>query len=86
MTMSKHITDRERDKFVEDANGNTAVRTLSGISDDEGDELKITADGSINVESISMKALLCQILNELKILNIHQSLASDHEISNREII
>jgi hypothetical protein len=86
MAMSPHIGDREKDKFVETSEGDTAVRVKTVVEDSEGDALLVNVDGSINTKSLDSRLLLGEILTELKKLNLHMELMTDHEIQDKEIL
>ena len=47
MVMSDHITQREKDKFVEDSSGNTSIRVLSTWSKNEYKVNEIETSGNI---------------------------------------
>ena len=86
MTIPQHIADREYQKFVQDGDGNTAVRTLPGTpTDDDGDKLEINSDGSVNVKSLDIKVILCSILVELQKLNLHHQVITDEEFQNKDV-
>lgn len=56
MAMQYNLVQRERDKFVEDLNGDTAVRTLvsSGLAPAKFDEITLGYTGS-NLTAVAWK-------------------------------
>lgn len=81
MAMSKHITDREYDKFVEDENGKTAVRVVNAVTDPEGDELEIDKKGRAQTRDMDANQTLRAILDQLKIMNTHLALITNEKIT-----
>ena len=85
MTMSPNIGDREKDKFVEDAAGNTAIRVLSGIQDDDGDKLSINKFGEASITSPEFISIFSNIHMELKLIRLHLEHGSDQEIRKDDL-
>ena len=80
MSISKNIIDREFDKFVEDENGNTAVRVVNAVTDPDGDELQIDVEGQASTKDFTTHQVLLNILDELKIMNMHLQFITNEKI------
>ena len=83
--MSPHIADREKDKFVETDNGDTAIRVQNTVTDTDGDELKVNNDGSINIKTQFDTVTLFNILKELKKISLYLSIIADEEINDGDV-
>lgn len=82
MGMSEHVADRERDKFRETADGDTAVGVvIEKIEDADENKLDINPDGSVNIKSSDFKNLFTEMLREMKEMNLHLKVLSDLTIS-----
>jgi len=85
MAMSTNLGDRERHKFVETSDGETAVRVQNTIVDVDGDVAEVNSDGSINVKDNNILIAMNRILSQLQIMNLHLSLISNNELSKKDI-
>jgi hypothetical protein len=80
MGLPKNYQDKEIDKFVEDANGNTAIRVVNAPTDSDGDDLEINPDGSAKTADEVTRQVLKGILVQLRIMNLHMELITDQKI------
>jgi hypothetical protein len=85
MAMSKNIGDREYTKFVEDAEGNTSIRVVSGIQDADGDKLSVTRLGEAVFTSPEIISLLESMLTELKAIRLHMQIGTSADIRDKDL-
>ena len=77
MALPNHLGDREYEKFIEDAQGNVAVRQGPGaINDSGGNELALDAMGRARTYDRAAQAELENISNKLDEVIYHLSLIS----------
>jgi hypothetical protein len=55
------------------------------LVDDDGDEIKIKSDGSAQTSDQITQQLLIQILNELRIMNLHLANITDETFACEDI-
>jgi hypothetical protein len=83
--MSPHIGDREKDKFKELPDGNTAVRvSVEQALDEDGDKQQIRPDGAASIHSSQLE-ILCSILRELRVLNLHMEVITDNNFTINDV-
>lgn len=65
MSLPTNRGDREYQKFVEDSNGNVAVRVKQVIEDSEGDDLDIDDEGRAQTKDMPANNKLQSIYEKL---------------------
>jgi len=88
VAMQPHIGDREQDKFVETADGETAVRVKfspEDITDDDGDSLTINSDDELQTIDVDVGQTLMGILTELRIMNVHLQAITNQKILKEDV-
>jgi len=83
MVLKDDLHDRENDKFYEDSNGNTTVRTNDSILD----EVKIDSNDGKNIRTsnVNTESTQNEILKQLKIMNIQLGILTGNEIKKTEV-
>lgn len=79
-SLNRTVKDLEKDKFVLDLNNKVAVRSVLTDGSEEG----FLTKSNIEQEVVTNK-LLEKIYKELKVMNYHLSIISDHEIEAKEL-
>lgn len=81
MTLPEQVGDREYQKFVEDADGNVAIRIgPNAIKDTSGNELKLNENGMAQVFDRQVMTELKGMANILKDIRFQLQLITGAEI------